>query len=228
MTAGDPPSVPLPSATVVVLRDGPDGLEVLLLQRTARDGGSGGAWVFPGGRVEDVDRRGEGRDPVIALQRSAVRETREEAGLEIDGRSLLYISRWITPEIAARRFDTCFYATRALEPTDVRVDGQEICSHRWLPPEAAIHESRTGAMRLAPPTFVTLDWLVPHETSESALASLAQASIVTFRPRICTLPRGACMLYPGDAGYDDHDPQRPGARHRLWALADGMRYERSD
>ncbi len=87
------PAEPRLSATVVVLRDGPGGLEVLLLQRTARDGGTGGAWVFPGGRVDDVDRKGEGRDPVVALQRSAVRETREEAGLELDGESLLYISR---------------------------------------------------------------------------------------------------------------------------------------
>ncbi|MFP6608322.1 MAG: NUDIX domain-containing protein, partial [Myxococcota bacterium] len=78
------PAEPQLSATVVVLRDEATGLEVLLLQRTALDGGAGGAWVFPGGRVEDVDREGEGRDPVIALQRAAVRETREEAGLVLD------------------------------------------------------------------------------------------------------------------------------------------------
>jgi hypothetical protein len=35
------------------------------------------------------------------------------------------------------------------------------------------------------------------------------------------------MLYPGDAGYDAGDPEAPGARHRLWALAGSWRYERS-
>lgn len=230
MTEGTPtadtPATPLPSATVVVLRDAAAGLEVLLLQRTARDGGSGGAWVFPGGRVEDSDRVGEGQDPVVALQRSAVRETREEAGIDLDGGSLLYISRWITPEMAARRFDTCFYATRAEDDTRVQVDGQEIRTHRWLRPDDAIRSSRLGEMRLAPPTFVSIDWLVAHETVESALSTLAQSTIVTFRPRICTVPDGACMLYPGDAGYEAHDPDEVGARHRLWAMADGMRYER--
>ena len=221
------PTTPLLSATVVMLRDAARGLEVLLLQRTARDGGTGGAWVFPGGRVEDEDRRGTGRDPVIALQRSAVRETREEAGLELDGESLLYISRWITPEVASRRFDTHFYATRLQEEATVRVDGQEIRTHRWMRPEEALRESRAGTLRLAPPTFVTTDWLVPHETVESALSTLAQGPILTFRPRICAVNDGACMLYPGDAGYEDRDPVRPGRRHRLWALSAGMRYERS-
>ena len=220
-------TVPQLSATVVVLRDEPAGLQVLLLQRTARDGGTGGAWVFPGGRVDDVDREGEGRDPVVALQRSAVRETREEAGLELDGESLLYISRWITPEIATRRFDTHFYATRLLGDAEVVVDGQEIRTHRWMRPVDALRESRAGKLRLAPPTFVTTDWLVVHETVESALSTLAQGPILTFRPRICAVSDGACMLYPGDAGYEDRDPARPGPRHRLWALSGGMHYERT-
>jgi 8-oxo-dGTP pyrophosphatase MutT (NUDIX family) len=222
------PTAPQLSATVVILRDAPTGLEVLLLQRTARDGGTGGAWVFPGGRVEEVDRQGDGQDLVVALQRTAVRETREEAGLKLEGESLLYISRWITPEIATRRFDTHFYATRMLDEAPVNVDGQEIRSHRWLQPEDAVRESRAGNLRLAPPTFVTTEWLVDHETVESALSTLAQGPLLTFRPRICSVSDGTCMLYPGDAGYEGADPERPGRRHRLWALSDGMRYERSD
>ena len=220
------PTEPQPSATVVILRDGSGGLEVLLLQRTARDGGTGGVWVFPGGRVEDVDREADRGDSALALQRSAVRETREEAGIELEGTSLLYISRWITPAIAQRRFDTAFYATRVTGDAEVRVDGGEIRTHRWYRPEDAIEASRRGEIRLAPPTFVTTSWLVRQESVEGALASLAQGPIVTFRPHICTVPDGTCMLYPGDAGYDDHDPERAGPRHRLWALPEGMRYER--
>ncbi len=41
-----------PSATVVLLRDAPGGFETLLLQRS-REIVFGGAWAFPGGRVED-------------------------------------------------------------------------------------------------------------------------------------------------------------------------------
>lgn len=41
-----------PAATVVLLRDEPDGLHTLLLRRNSALGFAAGAWVFPGGRVE--------------------------------------------------------------------------------------------------------------------------------------------------------------------------------
>jgi 8-oxo-dGTP pyrophosphatase MutT (NUDIX family) len=51
----DAPATPKPSATVIPLRDAPEGLEVLLLQRARRDGSPSGHWVFPGGKIEDQD-----------------------------------------------------------------------------------------------------------------------------------------------------------------------------
>ena len=76
------------------------------------------------------------------------------------------------------------------------------------------------------PTFVTVTWLHAFEGAKHALEGLAVDPVVTFRPRICSVPEGACMLYPGDAGYDSGDRELPGARHRLWVLPDGYRYER--
>jgi 8-oxo-dGTP pyrophosphatase MutT (NUDIX family) len=46
---------PLDSATVVMLRDGPSGLEVLLLKRHAASSVLGGAFVFPGGKLDAAD-----------------------------------------------------------------------------------------------------------------------------------------------------------------------------
>ena len=46
---------PRAAATVVVLRDGREGLEVLLIQRHGRSDVLGGAHVFPGGKVDDAD-----------------------------------------------------------------------------------------------------------------------------------------------------------------------------
>jgi 8-oxo-dGTP pyrophosphatase MutT (NUDIX family) len=227
----NPPAVPAepqPSATVVVLRDTAAGLEVLLLQRSAKDGGDGGAWVFPGGRVDPQDHRDSDLDSTPALLRGAVRETREEAGIELDMGSLLYIARWITPEIASRRYDTHFFATRLTADTRVRVDGEEIRTHRWFRPEDALQASRRREIRLAPPTFVTTDWLAGEPGSAAALETLARGPLVTFRPRICPVGEEVCMLYPGDAGYPDSDPELPGTRHRLWSRADGMHYERCD
>jgi 8-oxo-dGTP pyrophosphatase MutT (NUDIX family) len=54
----DPAFVPAqtrPASTVVLARPGSDGVEVLLLRRPLRSGFAGGAWVFPGGRVDPAD-----------------------------------------------------------------------------------------------------------------------------------------------------------------------------
>lgn len=89
------------AATVVVLRDAPEGegYEVLMLRRHARSGFAADMWVFPGGVVDEADgdldpRHWAGIDPVALGERfglsprqvlahyvAAVRETFEEAGL---------------------------------------------------------------------------------------------------------------------------------------------------
>jgi 8-oxo-dGTP pyrophosphatase MutT (NUDIX family) len=53
--------VPRAAATVVLLRDGREGLEAYLQRRPMGMGFAGGLWVFPGGRVDQGDR-----DPAVA------------------------------------------------------------------------------------------------------------------------------------------------------------------
>ena len=53
----DPRSVPhRDAATVMVIRDGAEGLEVFMLRRTLAAVFAGGMFVFPGGAVDDADR----------------------------------------------------------------------------------------------------------------------------------------------------------------------------
>ncbi|MGD9703843.1 MAG: NUDIX hydrolase [Acidimicrobiia bacterium] len=53
----DPFAVPLsPAATVMLVRDGDEGLDVFMLRRTLSAVFAGGMYVFPGGRVDDADR----------------------------------------------------------------------------------------------------------------------------------------------------------------------------
>lgn len=94
---------PLPSATVMVVRDGNAGLEVLLVRRHGNAGVLGGAHVFPGGKLDPTDAVGDaaaldlapeacarrlsepGLPPAdaVALHVAALRETWEEVGLFI-------------------------------------------------------------------------------------------------------------------------------------------------
>jgi 8-oxo-dGTP pyrophosphatase MutT (NUDIX family) len=214
---------PRPSGTVVVVRDAAPGFELLLLERTPRDG-EPQPWVFPGGKVDAQDLLA-GEDDVGAARRAAVREAREEAGLSLAVESLVTISRWITPEISPKRFDTWFFLAPLRDGASVQVDGGEIGGHRWLSPREALAQHERKELRLAPPTFVTVTTLAAYAGVEPALRAYAHCALPTFRPRIVRLEAGAVMLYPGDAGYEPVDADRPGPRHRLWALADGWRYE---
>lgn len=87
------------AATVMLLRDGHDGLEVFMLRRTLNAAFVGGFYVFPGGVVDDADRHDdvgavcEGRtdaeaSDVLGIERgglafwvAAIRECFEEAGV---------------------------------------------------------------------------------------------------------------------------------------------------
>jgi 8-oxo-dGTP pyrophosphatase MutT (NUDIX family) len=210
---------------VVLLRDAEPGLELLLLQRAPRDA-KPGPWVFPGGKVEPGDVvAGEAGSRESAL-RAAVRETREEAGLALDESHLVAISRWITPEISPQRFDTWFFLGALDASHEVVVCGSEMVAHRWIAPGEALAAHDRGALSLAPPTFVTVSWLLEHARAADALRALGSAAFITFRPRIHRTADGAVMLYPGDAGYEANDPAREGPRHRILALPGGWRYER--
>jgi 8-oxo-dGTP pyrophosphatase MutT (NUDIX family) len=66
---------PRVAASAILVRDGSDGLEVLLVQRNPEQRFMGGAWVFPGGAVHDDD---------AGTEVTALRELEEEAGLRIE------------------------------------------------------------------------------------------------------------------------------------------------
>lgn len=214
-----------PAATVVLIRDRPTGCEVLLVRRNAQLSFHGGAWVFPGGRLDPDDYR-PGDDVVMAARRAAVREAREEAGLILEAGDLAAISRWVTPVQLPKRFDTWFFAGAGTD-APVAIDGGEIHDHAWLAPAAALAAQRAGQIELPPPTFVTITAIAPHATARAALAALARDPIEVFEPRLMPVEGGAVTLYSGDAGYDDLEIERPGARHRLWMREDGWRYERA-
>ena len=50
--APKPTAAPLPAATVVILRDGREGLEVFMVVRHREIDFASGALVFPGGKVD--------------------------------------------------------------------------------------------------------------------------------------------------------------------------------
>ena len=120
----DPHSVPVrDAATVMLVRDGDEGLEVFMLRRTLAAVFAGGLYVFPGGAVDDADRHHEvegqcvGRSDAhasgvlgvgaggLAYWVAAIRECFEEAGvlLAVDGEGA--VVRFDRDDVAARFVD---------------------------------------------------------------------------------------------------------------------------
>ena len=89
------PVAALPAATLLLLRDGERGVEVLMTRRSPNASFLPGAYVFPGGRIDAEDRHAHplarAKPGMEGLQRVAVlaalRETFEELGVLLAARS---------------------------------------------------------------------------------------------------------------------------------------------
>lgn len=217
----------VPAATVILLRDAADGLETLMLRRDSRLAFAGGAWVFPGGRVDPGDYEpGHPDDVYRAARRAAVREAAEESGLAVDADAMVWLSHWTPPPQTPRRFATWFFVARAPEG-DVHVDGGEIREHMWVRPVDALARRDAHEVELTPPTWVTLHDLGTVTDVDGALAAARAGEPEHFTTRACVHGDEIVALWHGDAGYESGDPAAPGPRHRLRMIDRGWLYERT-
>jgi 8-oxo-dGTP pyrophosphatase MutT (NUDIX family) len=81
------PAPPRPASTIMLLRDGPAGLQTFMVVRHHQIDFASGALVFPGGRMEAVDAEMAaslgGYDPLAPSKIAAIREAFEECGVLI-------------------------------------------------------------------------------------------------------------------------------------------------
>lgn len=206
-----------PAATVILSRDSPDGLTVLLTRRNSNTA-FGGMWVFPGGKVDPSDSNdGASHDLRRASVNAAVREAKEEVDVDLDPAALVAFSHWTPPPQAPRQFLTWFFvAPHPGGPAGaVTIDAAEVTDHTWLTPAAALAQQAAGQIELAPPTFLTLFNLQTYDSTDHLLRT-ARAS---DPPHYLTLIRKAdgnrYVIWEGDVAYPDGDLAVAGPRHRI-------------
>ena len=108
------------AATVMLVRDGDDGLEVFMLRRNLNSDFVGGAYVFPGGAVDEADRHSDldavckgrsddGASQLLGIDRgglafwvAAIRESFEEAGVLLATTSEGDVVSFADPDVAER------------------------------------------------------------------------------------------------------------------------------
>lgn len=226
--AEDPDSVPIrPAATVIPLRNGVEGIEVLVLRRDDNLAFHGGSWVFPGGRVDDADFVvGQTTDVAVAALHAAVREAKEEADLDLEADQLVSFSHWTTPFGRNRRFATWFYVVDVPSDArgDVTIDDGEISAFEWHPISEAIAGCQRGEINLAGPTYVSLLRLSAHVTVTEALDAVRAAPDPIFLPRLVKANGETWSIYQEDPAYESGDVGAEGPRHRMQMLEKGYRY----
>jgi 8-oxo-dGTP pyrophosphatase MutT (NUDIX family) len=171
-------------------------------------------------------------DPEVATRFTAHRaavdagrplaEVLVEEGLVLDVDRLHYVSHWITPEGAPRRYDTRFFVAEAPPEQEPLHDERETVATTWIAPGEALARHQRGEIDLILPTIRNLGELTGHA---SVGALVAEARLVrqvpAIQPRLVGGPEGLRILLPGDDGYDDPAgdrgagtpwPARPGSR----------------
>ncbi|WP_448206265.1 NUDIX hydrolase [Azospirillum sp. sgz302134] len=137
---GDPMNAPVephPSACLILLRDGTDGLEVFMVQRHRDLRFAAGATVFPGGRLEPQDQDLNWRELSCPLTEdlphrlAAVRETFEECGILLARPTPVEAGIAALREPSAQPFIERLSALGAEPATDALVPFA-----RWITPEA--------------------------------------------------------------------------------------------
>ncbi|MCY4162872.1 MAG: NUDIX domain-containing protein [bacterium] len=219
----------VPAATVVLLRDGTNGLETLMMRRNSKLSFVGGMWVFPGGRVDDADYPPNNpSDVYTASLNAAVREAAEEANLTIPPEHLVPYAHWTPPLDYPKRFATWFFLAPA-PPGDVTVDGGEIHEHAWWAPKETLALHAAGEIEMLAPTYITLMELAQQPDTKTALASARNRAdnIPHYATHTAHAADHPVALWQQDAGYDSYDADAVGPRHRLAMKPGGWRFEQT-
>jgi 8-oxo-dGTP pyrophosphatase MutT (NUDIX family) len=201
----DPPpdAAPLrPAATAVLLRDGADGPELLLLKRLRSAGFVPGAFVFPGGRVDAADADGAlvamlgatPRGPDAAYWLATIREVFEETGVLLardpgGGAAACATADPVMAEWRGALLDGRATLLDMLRPLELAPDIRQMvyCAH-WITPvaEPKRYDTRFFLAALPDGCEASID---PREMSEAVWVTPA-AALDRFRRG--TLP----MVFP--------------------------------
>jgi 8-oxo-dGTP pyrophosphatase MutT (NUDIX family) len=117
-------------------------------------------------------------------------------------------SRWITPVIEPRRFDTRFFAAALPVGQRTRDVGGEASEVAWVAPEKALKAGERGEIRLFPPTAVTLSELAACGDLETVLAG--PRHVAPIIPEVQLREGAVWLTVPGLDGF----PIRPGGPGR--------------
>jgi 8-oxo-dGTP pyrophosphatase MutT (NUDIX family) len=186
---------PIPASTVLLLRDGEEGMEVFMVRRATKMDFAAGALVFPGGKVDPPDRAPLLRkrcgdvsdidDFQLALRVAAVRETFEECGVLL---ARPHGEKELVPEARVQELEAKY--RDALTRDEIGIDAMVTTENLDLACDLLVYYAHWITPVIRPKRFDTHFFLAPapadqvplHDGSESldSLWTRPQAAIDSF------------------------------------------------
>ncbi len=234
---------PVNAASVILLRDHHNTLQTLLLCRANSRTVMNSAWVFPGGKLDDLDLRdtdsvqdsvqsklaADARELLnepdlnpslaAALFVTACRETLEETGVQLKAPQLRTWSRWVTPNepsMMKKRFDARFFVAKLPDGQNAAHDGVEATDSQWITARDALKSYATLKIALAPPQIMTLIALTKFNNAQECIDHATHNTAYTIKPHVIKTEGSRTLTYPGDPSHPDELQQMPGPTRLVW------------
>jgi hypothetical protein len=159
------------------------------------------------------------RDAVNAQETMGLLDVCRAEGLVLATDTVHYVSHWITPELAPRRYDTRFFLTVAPPGQVARHDDGETIATIWVRPGGALARHAAGDIELMPPTIANLEHRAVrlHRSEVMAWAGASPTSHRAARSWSLIEDGQVLILRPGDEGYEPSRPSPTGDDKRLRA-----------
>ncbi len=140
----------------------------------------------------------------VNQQRTRLLDVCRQEDLVLAADNVHYVSHWITPELAPRRYDTRFFITSAPPGQVARHDDRETIDSIWIQPGDALEREAAGEFELLPPTITNLAAIGSYRTTDEVMGWASQVTDVpTVLPIVLFEDGQLVILRPGDDGYDD-------------------------
>ncbi len=133
---------------------------------------------------------------------TSLRELLAARGLKLDLAALVPLSRWVTPVVEARRFDTRFFLLAAPPGQHGAHDERETTSSFWATPREVLARFDAETIQLAPPTHRTLELLAPFADVAAAVKGSIPLSLAPICPEAVQVTTSdgdtMALTLPGD------------------------------
>lgn len=123
--------------------------------------------------------------------------------IRVDLSRLTLFSRWLTPPVTPKRFDTFFYLVAAPANQCVAQDGREIVETEWVAPGEALRRAAAGERTILFPTRLNLRQLAESSTLAAAVESAGRRPPRQVTPQIESRDGERFLRLAPEDGYGD-------------------------